>query len=99
MFLDPITVFVVFVPMMVPTAAAVGISFTQMGVVAVLANLLGLGTPPVGMVVFLCAAQANSPVHHVFKEIMPFLGALFLLLVLLILFPQLSLWLPQLLMG
>jgi len=99
MFLDPITVLVVFVPMMVPTAAAVGISFTQMGVVAVLANLIGLGTPPVGMVVFLCAAQANSPVHHVFKEIMPFLGALFVLLVLLIIFPQLSLWLPQILMG
>jgi tripartite ATP-independent transporter DctM subunit len=99
MFLDPITVFVVFVPMMMPTAAAVGISFTQMGVVAVLANLLGLGTPPVGMVVFLCAAQAHSPVHHVFKEIMPFLGALFLLLILLIIFPQLSLWLPQLIMN
>jgi tripartite ATP-independent transporter DctM subunit len=99
MFLDPITVFVVFVPMMVPTAAAAGISFTQMGVVAVLANLLGLGTPPVGMVVFLCATQANAPVHHVFKEMVPFLGALFVLLALLILFPQLSLWLPQLLMG
>jgi tripartite ATP-independent transporter DctM subunit len=99
MFLDPITVFVIFVPMMVPTAAAVGINLTQMGVVAVLANLLGLGTPPVGMVVFLCAAQAEAHVHHVFKEIMPFLGALFVLLVLLIIFPQLSLWLPQLLMD
>lgn len=99
MFLDPVTVFVVFVPMMVPTAAALGISFTQMGVVAVLANLLGLGTPPVGMVVFICAAQAEAPVHQVFKEITPFLGALFLLLILLILFPQLSLWLPQVLMG
>jgi len=85
MVLDPVTLFAVFVPIMVPTAA--------------LATMLGLLTPPVGMLVFLTSAQATAPVHHVFKELVPFLGALLLLLAALIIFPQLSLWLPGLLLG
>lgn len=95
--LDPVTLFAVFVPIMVPTAAVVSINLTQLGVVAVLATMLGLITPPVGMLVFLTSAQATAPAHHVFKELLPFLGALLLLLVALIMFPQLSLWLPELL--
>jgi tripartite ATP-independent transporter DctM subunit len=98
-FLDPVTLFAVFVPIMVPTAAEVGINFTQLGVVSVLATMLGMVTPPVGMVVFLTSAQATSPAHHVFKEVLPFLGALFLLLATLIVLPELSLWLPRYLMG
>lgn len=97
--LDPVTLFAVFVPIMVPTASVVGIDYTQMGIVAVLATLLGMVTPPVGMAVFVTAAQAMTPSHQVFKELMPFLAALFVLLALLIIFPQLSLWLPQVLMG
>jgi len=99
MVLDPVTLFAVFVPIMVPTAAVVGIDLTQMGVIATLATMLGLLTPPVGMLVFLTSAQATAPVHHVFKELVPFLGALLLLLAALIIFPQLSLWLPGLLLG
>ncbi|NIS67660.1 MAG: TRAP transporter large permease subunit [Proteobacteria bacterium] len=95
--LDPVTLFAVFVPIMVPTAAVASINLTQLGVVAVLATMLGLITPPVGMLVFLTSAQATAPAHHVFKELIPFLGALLLLLVALIVFPQLSLWLPDLL--
>ncbi|MBU0463097.1 MAG: TRAP transporter large permease [Proteobacteria bacterium] len=97
--MDPVTLFAVFVPIMVPTAAAVGINYTHMGVVAVLSTMLGLITPPVGMLVFLTSTQAEAPVHHVFKELIPFLGALFLLLGALIIFPQLSLWLPELLLD
>lgn len=97
--LDPVTLFAVFVPIMVPTATVVGIDLTQLGVIAVLSTMLGLVTPPVGMLVFLTAAQATAPAHHVFKELLPFIGALFLLLAALIVFPQLSLWLPDFLMG
>ena len=97
--LDPVTLFAVFVPIMVPTATVVGIDLTQLGVIAVLSTMLGLVTPPVGMLVFLTAAQATAPAHHVFKELLPFIGALFLLLAALIVFPQLSLWLPDFLMD
>jgi tripartite ATP-independent transporter DctM subunit len=95
--LDPVTLFAVFVPIMVPTALVVHINLTQLGVVAVLATMLGLITPPVGMLVFLTSAQASTTAYYVFKELIPFLGSLLLLLVALILFPQLSLWLPELL--
>jgi tripartite ATP-independent transporter DctM subunit len=97
--LDPITLFVVFVPILVPTARTVGIDMIQMGVVSVLATLLGLITPPVGILVFVTSAQAGAPVFSVFREMIPFALALILLMAALILVPALTTGLPNLLMG
>jgi tripartite ATP-independent transporter DctM subunit len=96
--LDPVTLFVVFVPILVPTARIVGIDLTHFGIVAVLATMLGLITPPVGILIFLTSAQASTPARMIIKELLPFIMALFLLLAALIMFPKLTLWLPQLLM-
>lgn len=96
--LDPVTLFIVFVPILVPTAKVVGIDLTHFGVVAVLATMLGLVTPPVGILIFLTSAQASAPVRLVIREMIPFVSALFVLLAALIVFPGLTLWLPQLLM-
>jgi tripartite ATP-independent transporter DctM subunit len=96
--LDPVTLFIVFVPILVPTAKAAGIDLTHFGVVAVLATMLGLITPPVGILIFLTSRQASAPTRLVIKELIPFVAALFLLLAAMVVFPELTLWLPQLLM-
>ena len=97
--LEPVTILVVLVPLMIPTAQSVGIDLTQFGIVAVLATLLGLITPPVGFLIYLTAAQAGAQVHHEVRELVPFITALVLLLAALVLFPPLTLWLPGLFFG
>ena len=97
--LEPVTILVVLVPLMIPTANAVGIDLTQFGVVAVLATLLGLITPPVGFLIFLTGAQAEARVLDVVRELVPFIIALLLLLATLVVFPALTTFLPNLLLG
>jgi tripartite ATP-independent transporter DctM subunit len=97
--LEPVTILVVLVPLMIPTANAVGLDLTQFGVVAVLATLLGLITPPVGFLIYLTAAQAEADVYSEVRELLPFIAALVLLLAALVVVPGLTLWLPALLIG
>ena len=99
MVLEPVILFVVVVPLLIPTASAVGIDLVQLGIVAVLATLMGLITPPVGLLIYLTAAQADTDAHRVIIEMLPFIAALLVLLILLIVFPSLSTWLPGVLMG
>ena len=99
MLLEPVILFLVFVPIFVPLAHAVGIDLIHFGIVAVVATLFGLITPPVGLLIYLTAAQAEAPVHLVIKELLPFLLAMVLLLGALVLIPDLSLWLPGLVFG
>ena len=97
--LEPVTLLVVVVPILTPAALAVGIDVVQLGVVAVLATLIGLITPPVGFLIYLSAAQAEARAAAVVAELTPFLGALLLLLACLVLFPSWTLWLPGLFLG
>ena len=69
--LEPVTILVVIVPLMIPTAQTVGIDLTQFGVVAVLATLIGLVTPPVGFLIYLTGAQAEANVIDVVRELAP----------------------------
>lgn len=97
--LEPVTLLVVIVPILVPTAHAAGIDPIQLGTVAVLATLVGLITPPVGFLIYLTAAQAQVRAGPVIRELSPFVLALVLLLVAMVFIPGLSLWLPRLLFG
>lgn len=97
--LEPVTLLVVVVPMLLPAALAVGIDLVQLGIVAVLATLIGLVTPPVGILIYLTAAQAEAPALQVVRESFPFLLALLVLLAGAVLLPGLSLWLPGTLMS
>jgi tripartite ATP-independent transporter DctM subunit len=95
--LEPVTLLVVVVPMLVPAAQAAGIDMIHLGIVVVLAGAIGLVTPPVGILIYLTAAQAGAPAVQVIRELTPFLAALLLLLAALVALPGLSLWLPELL--
>ena len=95
--LEPITLLVVVVPVLVPACVAGGVDLVQLGVVSVLAAAIGLVTPPVGILLFIASAQAEAPARAVIGEALPFLAALLALLALLVAVPALTLALPGLL--
>jgi tripartite ATP-independent transporter DctM subunit len=95
--LEPVTTLLVLVPLMIPLVAAVGVDLTHFGVVVVIATCIGLLLPPIGFLIYLTAAQADCGVMPLVRELTPFVTALILLLLLVVLFPQLVLFLPSLL--
>jgi len=94
--LEPITLLVVVVPVLVPTALAGGIDLVHLGIVSILSAAIGLITPPVGILLYITAAQAGSRATTVIAQTMPFLLALLALLALIICVPAVTLWLPGL---
>lgn len=84
---------ILIVPSITPVMVYSGVDVLHFGVVAVLASAISLVTPPVGILLFLTASQARSPITEVIVESIPFIGALLLLLLSVVLFPGLSLWL------
>ncbi|NND92419.1 MAG: TRAP transporter large permease [Granulosicoccus sp.] len=87
---SPTLQMILVIPALTPVAIAQGIDVIQFGLVVVLASAIGLVTPPVGILLFLTSAQADTSVMSVVKESLPYLFALLLLLLCLILFPVLS---------
>lgn len=80
MFLDTSTILYVFVPLLLPIASSLGIDLVQFGVIVVLNTMIGMCTPPYGMLCFISASQVNAPLKGVFKEVLPMV--LFMLIVL-----------------
>ena len=95
--LDPITAMVILVPIFVPLAKELGIDLIHFGVVVVMNLMIGLVTPPVGLVLYLSTSIANVEIEKVIKEIVPFIVALLLVLLLCTFVPEVVLWLPGLL--
>jgi tripartite ATP-independent transporter DctM subunit len=94
-FLDVSVLLLVFVPMLLPAAKALGIDLVHFGVLVVLNMMIGLVTPPFGMLLFVTKALTGIPIGAMLKEGWMFLVMLIVLLLALTLFPQLVLWLPQ----
>lgn len=93
--LDPITALVVLVPLLIPVANEVGIDSVHFGVVVVLTLMIGLVTPPVGIVLYLAAALADCTFEEVVKESAIFLLALFIVLSICMYLEGAVLWLPR----
>ena len=73
-----------------PAALAIGVDITQLGIVFVLAGAIGLVTPPVGVLLFVTAAQANVSLGAVVHESAIFLLALLGVLAAVVVFPDLT---------
>ncbi len=95
--LDPVTAMVILVPIFIPLAQQVGIDLIHFGLVVVMNLMIGLITPPVGILLYLSASMARENLEKVLKEITPFLVALLLVLAICTYWPALVLWLPNLL--
>jgi tripartite ATP-independent transporter DctM subunit len=95
-FLDSLSMIVVTVPVFLPLIQALGYDPVWFGIVVVVVVEMGLITPPVGMNIFVIRAQLpDIPLATMFSGIGPFLAADLVLIALLLLFPQLALWLPK----
>jgi tripartite ATP-independent transporter DctM subunit len=94
-FLDSTVILLVVVPVVFPAMMSAGVDPVHFGVVVVLNMMISLATPPVGVLLFIMSNALDIPVKSIIREIWPFLLVLVSVLLILILFPDLSLWLPR----
>ena len=94
--LEGTTILLVIVPVFIPTAQALGIDLVHFGIVCVVNIMLGLITPPYGLLLFVMTTISGCSLGQIVREILPFLTALLVALLLITLVPDLSLWLPRL---
>jgi TRAP-type transport system large permease protein len=93
--LDATTIILVVLPLFIPTCKALGIDLIHFGVVAVVNCMLGLVTPPYGILLFVLNAVTGISLREIITGVLPFLFALLIALGILIFVPDLSLFLPR----
>jgi len=96
-FLEGTTILLVIVPVLLPTAAALGIDPVHFGVVVVVNVMIGLVTPPYGLLLFMMVKIAEVPLKDLVREVMPFLWVMIGALALMTFIPEIVLFLPRLL--
>jgi C4-dicarboxylate transporter, DctM subunit len=95
-FLEGSTIILVILPVLLPTAVALGIDPVHFGVVCVLNIMLGLVTPPYGLLLFMMTKIANVSMRELLTNVAPFLAVMLSALALVTLWPDFVLWLPRL---
>ncbi len=93
--LDATTIILVIIPLFMASCKALGIDLVYFGVVVVVNCMIGLITPPYGILLFVINGVTGIKLVEMIREIWPFLLALLIALTLMVLFPQIILWLPQ----
>jgi len=93
--LDATVIILVIVPLFIPACNALGIDLIHFGVLIVVNSMIGLITPPYGILLFVISAVSQIPLKEMIREIWPFLGILVAALVIMILFPDIVLWAPR----
>ena len=93
--LDATTLILVIIPLFLPAARELGIDLVHFGVVAVVNCMIGLITPPYGILLFVVTGVTRIPLIEIIREIWPFILALLLALGAMILFPGIVLMLPR----
>ncbi len=86
---------IIFTPIFAPVVQAVGIDLMHFAIIFVLNAEIGFLTPPLGTNLFVAMDQAKCSLGEISKAVIPFILFLFLMLAILIILPQISLWLPQ----
>jgi len=94
--LDATVIILVIVPLFIPTCEALGIDLVHFGVLVVVNSMIGLITPPYGMLLFVINAVTDIPLREIIGEIWAFLAVLIFALLIMIFSPNIVLWLPRL---
>jgi len=94
-FLEGTTILLVIVPVLLPTAIALGIDPVHFGVVCVVNIMIGLVTPPYGLLLFLMVKIGQVSLTELVREVLPFLWAMIIALALMTFVPEIVLWLPR----
>jgi C4-dicarboxylate transporter, DctM subunit len=95
--LEGSTIILVILPIFIPTAKALGIDLVHFGVVTVFNIMIGLITPPYGLLLFIISAISGAPLRDIIRDTMPFVLAMIVALAIITFVPETVLWLPRLL--
>jgi tripartite ATP-independent transporter DctM subunit len=95
-FMDMTPAVLIFTPIFLPIVTALGVDPVHFGIIMILNLCIGLCTPPVGSVLFLGVQVAGISIQNAVKPLIPFFIAMILGLIVVTLWPGLTLWLPQL---
>ncbi|GAG62012.1 unnamed protein product, partial [marine sediment metagenome] len=95
MFIDTMCITLVFIPMVLPLVKSLGIDLVHFGVVIVLNMMIGLSTPPFGMLLFIVSGISGTPLKTIIKEIFPMLLVLIGVLFLITYVPVIVMFIPN----
>jgi len=98
-FMEPSGLIVIVAPLVFPIAMSLGIDPIHLGIIMVVNMEIGMITPPVGLNLFVTSGVAGMPMLRVVKAAAPWLGILFLFLIVVTYVPWISTWLPTSMMG
>lgn len=93
--IDAIAILVLIVPILVPIANTYGVDPITLGVITIIALMIGLLTPPVGTVLFVTASVSRSRIGDVFRGTLPFIIPFLIIIALAIAFPGMITWMPE----
>ncbi|KLK93595.1 permease [Microvirga vignae] len=93
--LEGTAILLIVVPVFIPTAQALGIDLVHFGVVVVVNIMIGLITPPYGLLLFIMANISGEPLRYIVRDTLPFLFAMIVALAILTFMPETVLWLPR----
>ncbi len=95
MVLDVAVLLLIFTPIVLPLVAALGIDLVHFGIVIIINMGIGTITPPFGMLLFIVSGVSKTKLYAIIKEIVPFVGIMIVILLLITLFPDIVLFLPN----
>jgi len=98
-FMEPSGLLIIVAPLVFPIAIQLGIDPIHLGIIMVVNMEIGMITPPVGLNLFVTAGVAKLSILNVVKAALPFVGILFIFLIMVTYIPSISTFLPHLLMG
>ena len=91
-FMDAIPAMILFVPIMMPTVASIGIPNVVFGIVIVITLATGLVTPPYGLCLLIASSIGDLSIEKSFKGVIPYIGVIMVVLLLIIVYPQTALF-------
>ncbi|WP_050521557.1 TRAP transporter large permease [Pseudorhodobacter wandonensis] len=94
-FMETIAAITILTPVLLPVAISVGVDPVHFGIILILNLMIGLLTPPVGMVLYVLAKVSGVPFERCVTATLPFLVPLLIVLLMLTFIPELSMWLPS----
>jgi len=97
MLMDAVPIMICLAPLLAPVAKQYGIDEVQFGLIFVITCMIGLVTPPVGIVLFMTTGISGVKLEPLSKAVFPFVIWMILVVVLMVYFPWLTLWLPKVL--
>ncbi len=94
-FMDSIPAMILFTPVLLPPAQALGISSIHLGLVTVITLAIGLVTPPYGLCLLIASSIANLSIERSLWAVLPYISALFIILVLVAMVPEIAFFVPE----